>query len=126
MDEEARRYARIVQRNGTEMQVVEEIVSCLSKEDLNKIRHLVNRHYKRVGEVWVYRDSGKTRKTKLTNLTDMRLYTLLKGNHVRGPRVKVFRLEAEMRGIWVDGKLRDPSIDNGQRTLPYGLLEQCK
>ncbi len=36
------------------------------------------------------------------------------------------RLEAEMRGILVNGELKDPAIDYGQSTLPLGLLEQCK
>lgn len=127
MEEELRRAMRPIYHAGLEVKLIKEIIPNLKLEDLRSIESLCKRHKDRVTAVWRVKDSsGFIRRTPITKLTDGRLYLILRGNYDRSLHIrKALRLEAEMRGILVNGKLKDPSIDTGPRSLPPGLLEQC-
>lgn len=131
MDSSARRYARMVQRDGTYMAVIKELISGLDLTELRAVELFTKKHVNRHVMHWVVgkKENGRNLHCKIKDLDSSRIYMILKARHL--PRrvtqqIKTVRLEAEMRGILVDGVLKDPAIDYGQRSLPPGLLEQCK
>lgn len=128
MEEELRRAMRPIYQAGLEIELIKEIIPNLKFDDLQTISEICGEHIRRLAAVWRVKDkNGYVRRIPITKLTDGRLYLILRGGYDRGMHIrKALRLEAHLRGILVDGKLKDPSIDTGPTSLPLGLLEQCE
>lgn len=104
-----------------------ELMAHMDKVQLHQINLHGYNHMNRHTLRW-----GKSRQRVTVNkLESNHLYNILKGikeGRFRNPGSKMLwalELEAEMRGILVNGELRDPSLEGG-RVLPFGLIDSLE
>lgn len=127
MDERVQRALREVRAAGLENELIESLIPHMSYSQLTILRMQTQVHADRYTMSW--RDADNNR-IIITKLEDMHLYHILKrgmGGRRSKFHYKLFnalRLEAEVRGILVNGKLEDPSIQDESRQVPYHLRRQ--